>query len=357
MAAAPVVRRSLSHRAAEGLSRDDRPLQPHLDIAGEAAAAALAHVARRGPGARLGLRPRRDDADTVDARGWECRCRPGGRNHRAPVRRAAFGGVAPRRHRDAGPSADAGGCGLCSRESSVGARADRLGRLLPDTARSDRAARALRRLRDPLAGRAVAPAADWRAEDRRSAQQRRRPVVESSEREGVSRAGECFGQRRCADRRQPGAATDEPRRPARTAVSPRRHEPLHPQELSRRADGGAQLVVRLSVRVQLLRGGGDVEPAVARAVAGAARTGHAASRHDLCGRRGPDARHGLLHPGGEDRRVRGPHHRPRPALVGARPGRHADAVPGRDVGGHGALGAEDDFLRRRIRAPTRRSSR
>ena len=190
MAAAPVVRRSLSRRAAEGLSRDDCPLQPHLDVAGEAAAAALAHVARRGPGARVGLRSRRDDADTVDARGWQCRGRPGRRNHRAPVGRAALGGLASRRHRDARPPADAGGCGLCPRESGVGARADRLGRLLSDTARADGAARAVRRLRDSLAGRALAPAADWRAEDRRSAQQRRRPVVESSEREDVSRAGE-----------------------------------------------------------------------------------------------------------------------------------------------------------------------
>ena len=44
----------------------------------------------------------------------------------------------------------------------------------------------------------------------------------------------------------------------------------------------------------------------------------------------------------------GAHRRSRPALVGARPRRHADAVQRRDVGGDGALGAEDDLLRRRV---------
>ncbi len=95
------------------------------------------------------------------------------------------------------------------------------------------------------------------------------------------------------------------------------HDALSPQELPRCEDGRAQLVVRLSICVQLLRGRRDVESALAGAVAGASRTRHAPPGHDLQGRRGSDARHGLLHLRGADGGILRPHRQPGASMVGA----------------------------------------
>ncbi len=149
-------------------------------------------------------------------------------------------------------------------------------------------------------------------------------------------------------REQPGAAADRARRAARAAVSPRRHGTVPPSQLPGTAHGCAQLVVRLSVRVQLLRGGGDVEPPLARAVARAHGDGDGSPRDDLSRRRGADARHGLLHLRGADGGIRRTHRRPRAAVVGARPRRYADAVQRRDLGQDGALRPDDGVLRRRV---------
>ena len=216
-----------------------------------------------------------------------------------------------------GPQLTQAVVGLRARQGGAAARADRLGRLFSDPARRHRAARAVRRLRDPLAGRARDSAADQGPAFGRHPQQRQRPLVEN-------RAGGADGAGRAGgDRQQPGAAADQSRRSARAAVPPSADGALHPPQLSRRANHGAQLVVRLSVRVQLLRGGGDVEPALAGAVAGADGARDAPSGLDLSRRCRADARHGFLHQRAAHRGILRAHRRSRPALVGARPRRHA----------------------------------
>ena len=139
----------------------------------------------------------------------------------------------------------------------------------------------------------------------------------------------CRGECGCDGRivHNPTRPDDAARRAAGSAVPPRRHGALHPSDLPRPAHRRAQLVVRLSVRVQLLRGRRDVEPPLAGAVAGAHGARPAASGRRLRRRRRADARHGLLH-------LRSARRRSSPSaspalghrVVGARPHRHADAV-------------------------------
>ena len=97
-------------------------------------------------------------------------------------------------------------------------------------------------------------------------------------------------------------------------------------DLSGRAHHRPQLVVRLSVRLQLLRGRGDVEPPLARPVGRAhgADRGHLA--RPLRRRRGADARTWTSSSPRREPRSSPSASRPRDDLVGARARRRADAL-------------------------------
>ena len=247
----------------------------------------------------------------------------GRRQRRAPIRprRSSRGSrradarelVAAGGHRDAGAAAEPGG-----RRSARRVRA-----ALPDvpivwggyfpTQHTDTVLHvAVCRLRRALAGRAAAAAAD------------RRAAIGAAARDA---SAACRG--RIARR----AIVHNPQRPMTTLdelpdLPYHRVDDgaLHPPDLSRAAHGRAQLVVRLSVRLQLLRGRRDVEPALAGAVAGAHGARHAAS-----GRRPTASTPCRCTTWTSSSPRRAPRSSPSASrrsgsLVGARPRRHADAV-------------------------------
>ena len=133
------------------------------------------------------------------------------------------------------------------------------------------------------------------------------------------------------DQAQPAPAADPARQSAPLALSPAADGALLAQALPGRAGGHAPLVLWLPVLVQLLRGGGHGQQALAARV-GRARGAHRkVPARPIRRRRDPVSRYGFLRVRGAHGRIRGPHHRPEHDLVGAGAGGRADALQRRHL--------------------------
>ena len=219
--------------------------------------------------------------------------------------------------------------------------ADRLGRLLPDSARRYGARLADRGLRRPIAGRAGAARADRGAAHVQHSELRIRefriavpwPVVEDANGRVVHNpTGPMTPLDELPD--LPYARVDMERYIQPTYLG--RRTVAHNSSFGCPFSCSFCAVVAMTNRRWLAQ-------SPARMDAGRAPPGRDLSRG--CG---ADARHGLLHLRGARRGVRRADHAARHQLVGPRPRRHAHAVLGRDVAGDGAVRPEDGVLGRRV---------